>query len=76
MADVPAAGTAHAFDFADGKGRKIIMQHEGPQLFAAEGFHPLFILTGTQGQHAQHLGFAAGEQGAAVGPGKDARPRR
>ena len=76
MADVPAAGGAHAFDFAHGVGRKVVVQHEGPHLFAGQGLHALFVPTGAEGQYAQHLGLAAGEQGAAVGPGQYARLHR
>ena len=46
------------------------MQHEGTKLFATEGFDPLFILTGSEGQHPQDLGFTPGKQGTPMGTRK------
>ena len=65
-------GPPMRLDLSDGIGRKVVMEHEGPDFLAAQGFHPLLVLAGAEGQHPEDLGFAAGEKGAAVGPGQDA----
>ena len=70
MADIPAAGSTHPFHLPNGIGREIVMQHKRSEFFAAQRFHPLFIRTGTQGQHAEDLGFSPGEKRASVGPGQ------
>jgi hypothetical protein len=47
------------------------VQHEGAVFFTTQGFYPLLILSGAQGEYADNLGFAPGKKSAAVGPGED-----
>ena len=72
MSDIPTAGAPHAFDLSDGVGRKVVVQHKGPEFFTTQRFYPLLILSGAQGEHADHLGFSPGKKSAAVGAGEDA----
>ena len=71
MADVTAAGAGDAFGLAYGIGREVVVQQEGPHLFAGQGLHALLVPAGAKRQDAEHLGLAPREQRAAVGPGQD-----
>jgi len=71
VANVAAAGAGNAFGFSHRKGREIVMQHEGPQSPRRRGSPRAVRLARSQGEHAEHLGFAPGEKGAAVGARQD-----
>ena len=72
VTDLSPARPAQEAGLADRIGRKVIMQHELLTVFAVQGVHDLFVLTGAQSGHHQGLSLATGEQRAAVGAGQDA----
>ena len=68
----PPPGGAHPAGLADAEGGEVVVQQEALVVLAFEDVHHLLVVAGTQGGDHQGLGFAAGEQGRAVGPGQDA----
>ena len=72
MADFAAACAAQKCNFSNRKRRKVIVQHEAFLGFAFEDFEALHVVAGAQGGGDQRLGFAAGEDGGAVGAGQNA----
>ena len=54
------------------KRREVVVQHEALLGFAFEDFEALHVVAGAQGGGDQRLGFAAGEDGRAVGARQDA----
>ncbi|OIQ77018.1 hypothetical protein GALL_412960 [mine drainage metagenome] len=67
MADFTALGRAHAAGFAGGERRHVVVQQEAVAVLPAQSVDDLRILVGTQRGHGQRLGFATGEQRAAMG---------
>ncbi len=72
VADFAAAGAGHTSDFTDAVRREVVVEHEAALLLALVGFEPLGVVAGAEGRGDERLGFAAGEQGGAVGAGQDA----
>lgn len=66
VADFAALGHADATGFAGGERRHVVVHHEAVAVLAHERVDDLLVLLGAQRGHDQRLGFAAGEQGAAV----------
>ena len=71
MTHFPPPGGAHPAGLADAEGGEVVVQQEALVVLAFEDVHHLLVVAGAQGGHYQGLGFAAGEQGRAVGPGQD-----
>ena len=67
VTDFAAPGSAQKCHFSNRKRRKVIVQHEALLGFAFEDFEALHVVAGAQGGGDQGLGFAAGEDGRAVG---------
>ena len=67
MADLAAAGRAHAAGLAHRVGREVVVQHEVFAILALERVDDLLVLAGAQRGHDESLGLAAGEQRRAVG---------
>ena len=72
MADF-AAGEAHGLHFAHAEGREVVVQHELLGDVAVEGVDALLVGGGAERAHGEGLGFAAAEEGGAVGAGQHAR---
>ena len=66
VADLAAAGRAHAAHLAHRVGREVIVQQEGFLVGAFERVDPLLVLAGAERGHHQRLRLAAGEQRRAV----------
>ena len=81
VADLAAAGRAHATGFADRVGGEVVVEQEPLLVGALERVDVLLVLAGAERRHHQRLRLAAGEQGRAVGAGQHAdlgedRPHR
>ena len=72
MADFAAAGAAQKRNFTNRERREVVVQHEALLGFAFEDFQALHVVAGAEGGGDQGLGFAAGEDGGAVGAGQNA----
>ena len=70
--DLAPARSAQKCNFANRERREVVVQHEALLGFAFEDFEALHVVAGAQGGGDQRLGFAAGEDGGAVGAGQDA----
>ncbi len=66
VADLAPPGAAHAPSFADRKRREIVMQHEVLFVGAFKAVDELFVFAGAECCYDEGLGFAAGEQRAAM----------
>ncbi len=66
VADFAALGRTHATDFAGGKGRHVVVQHEAVFVLTGQRVNALRIALGAQRGHGQRLGFATGKQCRAV----------
>ena len=67
VADFAAFRRADAAGFTGGVGRHVVVQHETVGVGAFERVDGLFVAAGAERGDHQRLGFAAGEQGGAVG---------
>ncbi len=72
MPNLPPPSPSQKRNLAHRERRKIVVQEEALLGFAFEGFQALFVVAGAEGGGYQGLGFAAGEDGAAVGSWQDA----
>ena len=68
-----AAGHAHGLHFAHGEGREVVVQHEALGFVAVQGIDLLLVGRAAEGGDGNGLGFAAGEDGGAVGAGQHRR---
>ncbi len=66
VADLAAAGRAHAAGLADRIGREVVVQHEGRLVGALQAVDHLLVLAGAERGDDQRLGLAAGEERRAV----------
>ena len=72
MTDFAAACATQKRNLSNRKRREVIVQHEALLGFAFEDFQALHVVAGAQGGGDQGLGFAASEDGRAVGAGQNA----
>ena len=72
VSDLPPPRAPQEGDLPHREGREIVVQHEALLGFAFEGFQALHVVARAQGRGHQSLGFAAREDGGAVGAGQDA----
>ena len=72
MTNLAPSGSAQKRNFSNRKRRKVVVKHEAFLGFAFEDFEALHVVAGAEGGGDQGLGFAAGEDGAAVGAGQHA----
>ena len=72
MSNFPSTRSPQKCNFSNRKRRKVVVQHEAFFGFAFEDFEALHVVAGAQRGGDQGLGFAAGEDGGAVGAGQDA----
>ncbi len=72
MADLAATGRADAAGLADGEGGEVVVKEEILLVRTLQGIDELLVFGGAQGGNDDRLCLAAGEEGGAVGPGKDA----
>ena len=71
MTDFTAAGALHAAGFTRGIGRHVVVMDIALEILIAQTVQGLTFADGAQGSHGQGLGLAAGEDGTAVGTGKN-----
>ena len=67
VADLAAAGRAHAAGLADRIGREVVVQHERLFVRSLQGIDELLVVAGAERGNHQSLGLATGEQRRAVG---------
>ena len=73
VTDLAAVHSTEAAGFADAEGREIVMEHEALGVRAtAIGIDHLGLIGGSESRDAEGLGFATGEDRAAVGAGQQA----
>src|SRR5882724_8760876 len=72
VTDFTTACAAHEANFANRKRREIVVEEEAFLGFALEAFQALLVVGGAESGCDQGLGFAACEDGAAVGSRQDA----
>ena len=72
VSDFAASGAAQERDLANRERREVVVQHEALLGFALETFEALHVVAGAKRGGDQRLRFAAGEDGAPVGPGQHA----
>src|SRR5882724_7055304 len=70
--DFTTACAAHEANFANRERREVVVQEEALLAFALEAFEALLVVGGAESGCDQGLGFAACEDGAAVGSRQDA----
>ena len=67
VADLAALRRTHAAGLAGGVRRHVVVEHEALAVLARERVDDLLVAAGAERHGDQRLGFAAGEQGRAVG---------
>ena len=72
MTDLAAAGKQAHARLTDAEGRKVVLEQKLLELHPLHVVHALLVDGGAEGRGDQGLGLAAGEQGAAMGPGQNA----
>src|SRR5216684_6599337 len=72
MPNLPPPRPPHKPHLPHRKRREVVMEEEAFFGFAFEAFEALHVVAGAEGCGDEGLGFAAGEDGAAVGSWQDA----
>src|SRR6185437_10340617 len=72
VADLAAAYTGHATNFADRERGEVVVQHEAALLLALVALHTLRVIGGAEGRGDKRLGFATGKESGAVNTGQNA----
>ena len=70
MSDFPASGAADHSTLTDRVGREVVVEHEPFFVFLDRTVDPLGVAGGAQGDRADRLGFAAGEDRGTVNAGQ------
>ena len=72
VADLAPAGPADRTALADAEGREIVIEHELLAVFVDQAVDALLVAAGAEGGGDEGLGFAAGEEGRAMGARQNA----